>query len=107
MTLQEILERIEDIIHQSVDAENLAELDLLRHDLENHIIDLERYKRKTMKESRTSKIVISSIGFISIGILMFMLGRVSNNTRTSEFADESQSYNYTIESSYIPEEINF
>ena len=42
MTLQEILERIEDIIYQSVDAENLAELDLLRHDLENHIIDLER-----------------------------------------------------------------
>ena len=38
---------------------------------------------------------------------MFMLGRVSNNTRTSEFADESQSYNYTIESSYIPAEINF
>ena len=59
------------------------------------------------KESRTSKIVTSLIGFTCVGILMFMLGRVSNNTRTSEVADESQSYNYTIESSYIPAEINF
>ena len=59
------------------------------------------------KESRTSKIVTSLIGFTCVGILMFMLGRVSNNTRTSEVADESQSYNYNIESSYIPAEINF
>ena len=60
-----------------------------------------------MKESRTSKIVISSIGFICIGILMFMLGRVSNNNRTSEVADESQEFSYVIESGYVPTEINF
>ena len=40
MTLQEILERIENVLYQGVDTES-QDLDLLRHDLENHIIDLE------------------------------------------------------------------
>ena len=38
MTLQEILERIEDILNQGVDTE-YQDLDLLRHDLENKIIE--------------------------------------------------------------------
>ena len=38
MTLQEILERIQDILNQDG---NIQELDLLRHDLENAIIDCE------------------------------------------------------------------
>ena len=37
MTLQEILEAIEDILNQGVDTES-GDLDLLRHDLENFII---------------------------------------------------------------------
>tara|TARA_B100000287_G_scaffold274716_1_gene258734 strand:- start:321 stop:449 length:129 start_codon:yes stop_codon:yes gene_type:complete len=38
MTLQEILERIEDVLNQGVDTD-MQDLDLLRHDLENHIIE--------------------------------------------------------------------
>ena len=38
MTLEEILERIEDILNQGVDTEG-GHLDLLRHDLENTIIE--------------------------------------------------------------------
>tara|TARA_Y100001963_G_scaffold111120_1_gene153670 strand:+ start:601 stop:741 length:141 start_codon:yes stop_codon:yes gene_type:complete len=40
MTLQEILERIENILNQGVDTES-QDLDLLRHDLENHMIEIE------------------------------------------------------------------
>ena len=59
------------------------------------------------KESITAKIIISLIGFTCVGTLMFMLGRVSNNTRTSEVADESREFSYVIESGYVPTEINF
>jgi len=38
MTLQEILERIEDVLNQGTDTES-GDLDLLRHDLENFIIE--------------------------------------------------------------------
>ena len=38
MTLQEILERIQNVLNQGVDTES-QDLDLLRHDLENHIIN--------------------------------------------------------------------
>ena len=38
MTLQEILERIENVLNQNVDTPN-NDLDLLRYDLENHIIE--------------------------------------------------------------------
>ena len=38
MTLQEILERIENVLNQGVDTESM-DLDLLRHDLENDIIE--------------------------------------------------------------------
>ena len=41
MTKQEILDRIQDILYQGVDTES-QDLDLLRHDLENYIIDLEK-----------------------------------------------------------------
>ena len=40
MTKQEILERIENVLYQGVDTES-QDLDLLRHDLENDIIDEE------------------------------------------------------------------
>ena len=39
MTLQEILERIEDVLNQGADTES-QDLDLLRHDLENFIISV-------------------------------------------------------------------
>ena len=38
MTLQEILDRIQNVLNQGVDSQDL---DLLRHDLENHIIEKE------------------------------------------------------------------
>ena len=38
MTLQEILDRIQNVLYQGVDTES-GDLDLLRHDLENHIIE--------------------------------------------------------------------
>ena len=37
MTLEEILERIENVLNQGADTES-GDLDLLRHDLENFII---------------------------------------------------------------------
>ena len=40
MTKQEILERIEDILNQGVDTE-YQDLDLLRYDLENDIVEEE------------------------------------------------------------------
>ena len=40
MTLQEILDRIQNVLNQGVDTES-QDLDLLRHDLENDIIDSE------------------------------------------------------------------
>ena len=38
MTHEEILERIENVLNQGVDTES-QDLDLLRHNLENYIID--------------------------------------------------------------------
>ncbi len=38
MTLQEILDRVQNVLNQGVDTES-QDLDLLRHDLENAIID--------------------------------------------------------------------
>ena len=43
MTKQEILERIEDILNQGVDIE-YQDLDLLRHELENNILDEDNKK---------------------------------------------------------------
>ena len=40
MTKQEILERIENVLYQGVDTES-QDLDLLRHELENDIINEE------------------------------------------------------------------
>ena len=37
MTLQEILDRVQNVLNQGVDTES-QDLDLLRHDLENDII---------------------------------------------------------------------
>ena len=45
MTLQEILERIENVLYQGVDTD-MQDLDLLRHDIENEIIEGEnKYAR--------------------------------------------------------------
>ena len=43
MTLQEILDRVQDILNQGIDGyqDLTGELDLLRHDLENEIISEE------------------------------------------------------------------
>ena len=43
MTLQEILDRVQDIIYQDG---NIQELDLLRHDLELEIIEKENNETK-------------------------------------------------------------
>ena len=51
--------------------------------------------------------ILTITGITCLATLMFMIGRVSNDTSTSEFTDESQTLNYTIESSYIPGEIDF
>ena len=40
MTLQEILDRVQNVLNQGVDTES-NDLDLLRHDLENDIINEE------------------------------------------------------------------
>ena len=47
MTKQEILERIQNVLNQGDDTES-QDLDLLRHDLENHIIEIEEFD--VMKE---------------------------------------------------------
>ena len=43
MTLQEILDRIQNILYQFDNStmEAISDLDLLKHDLENHIIESE------------------------------------------------------------------
>ena len=41
MTLQEILDRVQNILYQDVDTES-GDLDLLRHDLELEIIEQEK-----------------------------------------------------------------
>ena len=41
MTKQEILERVQNVLNQGVDTES-QDLDLLRHDLENDIIEGEQ-----------------------------------------------------------------
>ena len=46
MTLKEILERIENVLYQDVDTES-QDLDLLRHDIENHIIKKENNESTT------------------------------------------------------------
>ena len=46
MTLEEILERIENVLHQGADTES-QDLDLLRHDIENHLIKLEKDESTT------------------------------------------------------------
>ena len=49
MTLQEILDRVQNVLYQGVDTES-QDLDLLRHDLENHII---KERAKENNESTT------------------------------------------------------
>ena len=45
MTLQEILDRIQNVLYQDVDTES-QDLDLLRHDLELEIIEKEKNETK-------------------------------------------------------------
>ena len=46
MTLQEILDRVQNVLYQGVDTES-QDLDLLRHDLELDIIEGEKNNDKT------------------------------------------------------------
>ena len=50
MTKQEILERIQNVLNQGVDTES-QDLDLLRHDLENEIIELDDVNEKLKEEN--------------------------------------------------------
>ena len=45
MTLQEILDRVQNVLYQGVDTES-NDLDLLRHDLELEIIEKEKNETK-------------------------------------------------------------
>ena len=45
MTLQEILDRVQDIIYQDVDTES-GDLDLLRHDLEKDVMVIEQFNKE-------------------------------------------------------------
>ncbi len=45
MTLQEILDRVQNVLYQDVDTES-GDLDLLRHDLELEIIEKEKNETK-------------------------------------------------------------
>ena len=50
MTKQEILDRIQNVLNQGVDTED-GHLDLLRHDLENEIIELDEENKKLKEEN--------------------------------------------------------
>ena len=45
MTLQEILDRVQNVLYQGVDTES-QDLDLLRHDLENDIIAERKFNQE-------------------------------------------------------------
>ena len=45
MTMEEILERIEDILNQGVDTD-MGDLDLLRHDLEKDVIVEQKFNEE-------------------------------------------------------------
>ena len=57
------------------------------------------------KEPRLAKITISVLGFMLIGTLMFMLGRISNDDITA--TDQDKMVNYVIESGYQHTDIDF
>ena len=42
------------------------------------------------------------LGITCVSILIFMMGRVSNNIRKSEVISEAQEFSYVIESGYVP-----
>ena len=46
MTLEEILERIQNVLNQDVDTES-QDLDLLRHDLEKDVMVIEQFNRES------------------------------------------------------------
>ena len=48
MTIKEILDRVQDILNQDGDVQAL---DLLRHDLENEIIELDEVNEKLKEEN--------------------------------------------------------
>ena len=45
MTLQEILDRVQNVLYQDVDTES-GDLDLLRHDLENDVITEQKFNKE-------------------------------------------------------------
>ena len=67
-----------------------------------------RNEKTTRKGKEMNKqTILTILGIACVSILIFMMGRVSNNIRTSEVPNESQELNYVIESGYVPTEINF
>jgi hypothetical protein len=59
-----------------------------------------------IRESNKMNMVVTSIGLVVLGLLMFMVGRISNHTIT-DTSTKSEVMSYTIESSYISDEIDF
>ena len=51
--------------------------------------------------------ILTILGITCVSILIFTLGRVSNNTRVSEVVNESEQFTYVIESGYVSDEIDF
>ena len=53
MTIKEILERIENVLNQATGQypDIMGDLDLLRHDLENEIIELDEVNEKLKEEN--------------------------------------------------------
>ena len=67
-----------------------------------------RNEKTTRKGKKMNKQTIKMIlGITCVSILIFMMGRVSNNIRKSEVISEAQEFSYVIESGYVPSEINF
>ena len=67
-----------------------------------------RNEKTTRKGKKMNKQTIKMIlGITCVSILIFMMGRVSNNIRKSEVINEAQEFSYVIESGYVPSEINF
>ena len=67
-----------------------------------------RNDKTTRKGKKMNKQTIKMIlGITCVSILIFMMGRVSNNIRKSEVISEAQEFSYVIESGYVPSEINF
>jgi len=50
---------------------------------------------------------LTPIAFILLGVVMFTIGKLSTSTSPSAVVDEPMTFDYTIESGYIPDGIDF